>query len=241
MDKGIPMVALDTVGLPGSKVRRTSATTTTSSAPPSPKEALKRLPPNPSGLVVLGNPNPGVPVLDSRVKGIVDTFAAEAPGIRTKGPFETFSDPGKSYNAWSSLVRANARRGRVPRRRRRRQLLAGPGEEADRREVPDGGLRPRRPDAAGGQGRHELRDDLAGALPQGLRRDARCSPTRSRTARRCRRAGSACPASSSTPRTSTRSSSGRRRRSPPQGADRARGEEDRRGHRRTARPYGDAR
>jgi ribose transport system substrate-binding protein len=47
-------------------------------------------------------------VLDSRVQGLKDTFAKEAPGITTKGPFETFSDPGKSYNAWSSLVRANA-------------------------------------------------------------------------------------------------------------------------------------
>jgi ABC-type sugar transport system substrate-binding protein len=108
IDKGIPIVALDTIGLPGSKVETYVGNDNYDLGATLAKETLKRLPANPTGLVVLGNPNPGVPVLDSRVQGLKDTFAKEAPGITTKGPFETFSDPGKSYNAWSSLVRANS-------------------------------------------------------------------------------------------------------------------------------------
>jgi len=108
IDKGIPLVALDTIGLPGSKIETYVGNDNYDLGATLAEEALKRLPPNPTGLVVLGNPNPGVPVLDSRVQGLKDTFAKEAPGITTKGPFETFSDPGKSYNAWSSLVRANS-------------------------------------------------------------------------------------------------------------------------------------
>jgi ABC-type sugar transport system substrate-binding protein len=108
IDKGIPLIALDTIGLPGSKIETYVGNDNYDLGATLAREALERLGPNPTGLIVLGNPNPGVPVLDSRVQGLKDTFAAEAPGITTKGPFETFSDPGKSYNAWSSLVRANA-------------------------------------------------------------------------------------------------------------------------------------
>jgi ABC-type sugar transport system substrate-binding protein len=72
------------------------------------QEALKRLPANPSGTVVIGVPNPGTPVLDSRAKGIKETLNAKAPGIQVKGPFQTYSDPNQNYSAWISQVHANA-------------------------------------------------------------------------------------------------------------------------------------
>jgi ribose transport system substrate-binding protein len=109
IDKGIPVVALDTIGLPGSKIETYVGNDNYDLGATLAKEAIKRLPKNPTGTIVLGEPNPGVPVLDSRIKGLKDTFAAQAPGITLKGPYETFSDPGKSYNAWSSLVRSNAK------------------------------------------------------------------------------------------------------------------------------------
>jgi ribose transport system substrate-binding protein len=108
IDKGIPLVALDTIGLPGSKIETYVGNDNYDLGATLAKETLKRLPQNATGTIVLGEPNPGVPVLDSRIKGLKETFAAEAPGITLKGPYETFSDPGKSYNAWSSLVRSNA-------------------------------------------------------------------------------------------------------------------------------------
>ena len=108
IDKGIPLVALDTIGLPGSKIETYVGNDNYALGGTLAEETLKRLPKNPTGTIVLGEPNPGVPVLDSRIKGLKETFAAKAPGITLKGPYETFSDPGKSYNAWSSLVRSNA-------------------------------------------------------------------------------------------------------------------------------------
>jgi ribose transport system substrate-binding protein len=105
--KGTPVIALDTIGLPGSNITTYVGNDNYDLGVTLAKETLKRLGSDPSGTIVLGVPNPGVPVLDSRAKGIQDTFKSEAPNVKIKGPYETFSDPGKSYNAWSSQVRAN--------------------------------------------------------------------------------------------------------------------------------------
>lgn len=104
---GTPVIALDTIGLPGSNIETYVGNDNYDLGATLAKEALKRMGDNPSGVVVIGVPNPGVPVLDSRAKGIEDTFKAQAPNVKIKGPFQTFSDPGQSYNAWSSLVAAN--------------------------------------------------------------------------------------------------------------------------------------
>jgi ribose transport system substrate-binding protein len=105
--KGIPLVALDTIGLPGSKIETYVGNDNYELGATLAEQTIKRLPQDPTGIIVLGEPNPGVPVLDSRIKGLKETFAKLTPGITLKGPYETFSDPGKSYNAWSSLVRSN--------------------------------------------------------------------------------------------------------------------------------------
>ncbi|MEQ6902574.1 sugar ABC transporter substrate-binding protein [Nocardioides sp. YIM 152588] len=107
IDDGTPVIALDTIGLPGSKITTYVGNDNYDLGATLAKEAIKRMDSDPSGVVVLGVPNPGVPVLDSRAQGIKDTFADMAPKVTIKGPYETFSDPGKSYNAWSSLVRSN--------------------------------------------------------------------------------------------------------------------------------------
>jgi ABC-type sugar transport system substrate-binding protein len=105
--KGIPVVALDTVALPGSRVDLYVGNDNYALGVQLADETIRRLPADAAGTVVVGVPNPGVPVLDSRAKGIKDTFARKLPKVTVKGPFQTFSDPGKSYNAWSSQVRAN--------------------------------------------------------------------------------------------------------------------------------------
>ena len=69
------------------------------------REELNRL--KMRGTVVIGVPNPGTPVLDSRAKGISDTLAAKAPGITVLGPYQTYSDPNQNLAAWQALVNAN--------------------------------------------------------------------------------------------------------------------------------------
>lgn len=107
IDQGIPVIAMDTAPLNGSKITLYVGNDNYEIGTKLASEALKRLPKDPSGTVVVGVPNPGTPVLDSRAKGIKDTFAKQAPKVKVLGPYQTFSDPGKNYNAWISQVHAH--------------------------------------------------------------------------------------------------------------------------------------
>lgn len=107
VDQGIPVVALDTSPTDGSKVNFYVGNDNYALGELMAKEALKRLGANPKGEIVIGVPNPGTPVLDNRAKGISDTFAKEAPGVKVLGPFQTYSDPGQNYSSWSAQVNAH--------------------------------------------------------------------------------------------------------------------------------------
>lgn len=107
VDQGIPIVALDTSPTDGSKVTFYVGNDNYALGELMAKEALKRLGDDPKGEVAIGVPNPGTPVLDNRAKGIADTFRKEAPNVEIVGPFQTYSDPGQNYSAWSSQVNAH--------------------------------------------------------------------------------------------------------------------------------------
>ncbi|WP_284746026.1 sugar ABC transporter substrate-binding protein [Amycolatopsis sp. RTGN1] len=107
IDRGVPVVALDTAPTDGSKITFYVGNDNYDLGVQLAQELLKRLPANPSGSVVVGVPNPGTPVLDSRARGIKETLNAKAPGIKVLGPFQTYSDPNQNYGAWSALVHAN--------------------------------------------------------------------------------------------------------------------------------------
>ncbi|NEA99443.1 sugar ABC transporter substrate-binding protein [Streptomyces sp. SID13726] len=107
VDKGIPIVALDTSPTDGSKVGFYVGNDNYALGELMAKEALKRLGADPKGEVAIGVPNPGTPVLDNRAKGIADTFRKEAPGVKVVGPFQTYSDPGQNYSSWSAQVNAH--------------------------------------------------------------------------------------------------------------------------------------
>jgi ABC-type sugar transport system substrate-binding protein len=107
IDRGVPVVALDTAPTDGSKVTFYVGNDNYDLGAQLAQELLKRLPANPSGTVVVGVPNPGTPVLDNRARGIKETLTAKAPGIKVLGPFQTYSDPNQNYGAWSALVHAN--------------------------------------------------------------------------------------------------------------------------------------
>ncbi|KAA0940137.1 sugar ABC transporter substrate-binding protein [Streptomyces apricus] len=107
VDKGIPVVALDTAPTDGSKVTFYVGNDNYALGELMAKEALERLGDDPRGEVVVGVPNPGTPVLDNRAAGIADTFAKEAPGVKVLGPFQTYSDPGQNHSSWASQVAAH--------------------------------------------------------------------------------------------------------------------------------------
>ncbi|BCL26312.1 sugar ABC transporter substrate-binding protein [Streptomyces aurantiacus] len=107
VDRGIPIVALDTAPTDGSKVTFYVGNDNYALGELMAQEALKRLGDDPKGEIVVGVPNPGTPVLDSRAKGITDTFRMEAPGVQLLGPFQTYSDPGQNHSSWASQVAAH--------------------------------------------------------------------------------------------------------------------------------------
>lgn len=107
VDSGIPVVALDTAPLDGSKITFYVGNDNYELGAKLAEEAIKRLPASPTGSVVVGVPNPGTPVLDSRANGIKDTFAKKAPGVKVLGPYQTYSDPAQNFGAWQSQVHAN--------------------------------------------------------------------------------------------------------------------------------------
>ena len=109
VDKGIPIVALDTSPTEGSKVDFYVGNDNYALGELMAKEALKRLGSDPKGQIVIGVPNPGTPVLDNRAKGIADTFRKQAPNVKVLGPFQTYSDPGQNYSSWSAQVNAHPR------------------------------------------------------------------------------------------------------------------------------------
>ncbi|MFB9838180.1 sugar ABC transporter substrate-binding protein [Actinoallomurus acaciae] len=107
VDQGVPVVALDTAPTNGSKVGFFVGTDNYELGGQLAQAAVKKLGADAKGTVVIGQTDPGVPVLDNRVKGIKDTLARLAPGIRTLGPFHTYSDPAQNYNAWLAQVHAH--------------------------------------------------------------------------------------------------------------------------------------
>lgn len=107
VDRGVPIVALDTAPTPGEKVDLYVGNDNYELGAMLAAEAVKRLGANAKGVVVVGVPNPGTPVLDSRAKGIKETFARMAPGVRVLGPFQVFSDPAQNFNAWLAQVHAH--------------------------------------------------------------------------------------------------------------------------------------
>lgn len=107
VSQGIKVVALDTAPTPNSKVDFYVGNDNYELGAMLAQQTIKRLPADPSGTVVVGEPNPGTPVLDSRVQGIKDTFAKDAPNVKVLGAFQTYSDPNQNYAAWLALVHSH--------------------------------------------------------------------------------------------------------------------------------------
>lgn len=70
-------------------------------------QAVKQLPANATGTVIVGIDTPGVPTLTYRFQGIKQEFNRLLPNIQVLGPFDSKQEPQDNYNAWSSLIKAH--------------------------------------------------------------------------------------------------------------------------------------
>ncbi|MFI6323603.1 sugar ABC transporter substrate-binding protein [Nonomuraea sp. NPDC050556] len=103
----IRLVGVDTVPAPGSNVGLYVGNDNRGAGKQLALEAIKLLPAGATGTVVLGTPNPGVPVLDERANGMKEAFAEKLPGVKVLGPYETKNDPAANFEIWNGLVKAN--------------------------------------------------------------------------------------------------------------------------------------
>lgn len=70
-------------------------------------EAIRRLPANASGTVIVGIDTPGVPTLTYRFQGIKQEFNRLLPNVQVLGPFDSKQEPQANYTAWSALIKAH--------------------------------------------------------------------------------------------------------------------------------------
>lgn len=104
---GIPVIAVDTIGLPGSGVTTYIGNDNVAAGALLADQAISLIPAGAKGSVVIGNPQASVPVLNFRVDGIKQEFAAKRPDLTVVGPLLTNQDPTLNYNTWNNIVKAH--------------------------------------------------------------------------------------------------------------------------------------
>jgi len=101
---GVPVVAVDAPGLPGSKVTTFVGNSNTEIGAGVANAMLAKIPANASGTVVIGNPIPGLPLLQARINGFIGVLKAKRPGLKIAGPFNVGNEPTDNYNHWNALL-----------------------------------------------------------------------------------------------------------------------------------------
>lgn len=105
--RGIPQVSVDTPPPAGSRVETFVGNDNVEVGRALATAMLARIPAGARGEIVLGNPIPGMPVLDQRIAGMTRVLRAERPNVRLTGPFNTGSEPTQNFNAWTGIVKAH--------------------------------------------------------------------------------------------------------------------------------------
>ena len=149
-------------------------------------DARRRSPTNATGEIVIGNPIPGLPVLDQRMQGIKQVLQQKRPSVKLVGAAEHGPEPTKLQHL-EGIVKAHPGRARLRRPGRPGRRLARADPAADRQEA----ARRRRATSTRSRCRrvkdgHVVRARRPRALAQGLPRDRAARRRPRRTARRCR-------------------------------------------------------
>ncbi len=104
---GIPIIAVDTIADPSTGITTYVGNDNVAAGALLADEAIKHLPANASGTVIVGIDTPGVPVLVYRFQGIQQEFKRLLPNVQVLGPFDSKQEPQANYNAWTSLIKAH--------------------------------------------------------------------------------------------------------------------------------------
>ncbi len=104
---GIPVIAVDTIADPSTGITTYVGNDNVAAGALLADQAIKLLPPNASGQVIVGIDTPGVPVLVYRFQGIQQEFQKLLPNVQVLGPFDSKQEPQANYNAWVNLIKAH--------------------------------------------------------------------------------------------------------------------------------------
>jgi ribose transport system substrate-binding protein len=105
--RGIPQVSVDTPPPAGSKVTTFVGNDNVQVGQTLANAMLAKIPADAKGEIVLGNPIPGLPVLDQRVQGMKQVLRQKRPNIKLVGPLNTGPEPTQNFNAWQGIVKAH--------------------------------------------------------------------------------------------------------------------------------------
>ncbi len=104
---GIPVIAVDTIADPSTGITTYVGNDNITAGALLVDEAVKHLPANASGTVIVGIDTPGVPVLTYRFQGIQQEFKRLLPNVQVLGPFDSKQEPQANYDAWNNLIKAH--------------------------------------------------------------------------------------------------------------------------------------
>src|SRR3954469_18265792 len=96
--RGIPQVSVDTPPPPGSNVTTFVGNDNVQVGRVLANAILEKIPVDAKGEVVLGNPIPGLLVLDQRVQGIEQVLGEKRPNVKIVGPLNTGPEPTQNFN-----------------------------------------------------------------------------------------------------------------------------------------------
>jgi ABC-type sugar transport system substrate-binding protein len=105
--RGIPQVSVDTPPPPGSNVDTFVGNDNVEVGKVLADAIVAKIPAEATGEVVLGNPIPGLPVLDQRVQGMKQVLQEKRPNVKLVGPLNTGPEPTQNLNAWQGIVKAH--------------------------------------------------------------------------------------------------------------------------------------
>jgi ABC-type sugar transport system substrate-binding protein len=107
VSQGIPVIAVDVEAPASTGITTYVGNDNVGAGAMLADEAIKHIPQNAKGTVIVGIDTPGVPTLIYRSDGIKQEFQRLRPNVQVLGPFDSKQEPQENYNAWTSLIKAH--------------------------------------------------------------------------------------------------------------------------------------